>query len=100
MKLIIPVTSTTSTDLGSDTAARAVIVHEDLEHLGHDLGQVDLELGAEGADNLLQQQDDCVLHRTVDGPVVLQKMSPQRIIGQYSTFSLCDINNVEHFTIA
>ena len=89
-----------STDLGRDAAAGAVVMHEDLEHLRYDLGQVDLELSAEGAHNLLQQQDDCVLHRTVDGPVVLQQMSPQRVIGQYSTFSLCDINNVEHFTIA
>ena len=47
-------------------------MHEDAQHLRHDLRQVDPELGAERAHDLVQQQDDGRLHGALEGPVVLQ----------------------------
>ena len=46
-------------------------MHEHSQDLRDDLRQINFELGANGADDLLDDQDDGRLHCTVDGPVVL-----------------------------
>ena len=60
-----------STHLFRDNSALADVMHEDPEHLGHNLWQVNLELCAQGTNYLLYQQDDGVLHGTVRCPVIL-----------------------------
>lgn len=59
------------THLDGDASARAVVMHEDAQHVWDELGQVELELASQGHHNLLYQKDDGVLHGVVGCPVLL-----------------------------
>lgn len=58
--------------LDGDAAAGAVIMHEDTQHVWDELRQVELELSAQSHYNLLDEEDDGVLHGVVWCPVLLQ----------------------------
>ena len=58
--------------LDGDTASCAVVMHEDAQHVRDELGQVELELAPQGDHDLLDQQDDGVLHGVVGRPVLLR----------------------------
>lgn len=60
------------TDLHRHTAARAVVVHKHAQHVWDELRQVELELAAQSHHNLLDQEDDGVLHGVVGRPVLLR----------------------------
>ena len=57
--------------LGGDRPSVTVVMHEHSQDLRDDLRQINFKLGADGAHDLLDDQDDGRLHCTVDGPVVL-----------------------------
>ena len=50
----------------------AGIVHEHLEDMWEDLGEIHLEIRAQSSHYLLHQQDDGGLHGGIDRPVMLQ----------------------------
>lgn len=58
--------------LHGNTAPSAVVVHEDTQHVRDELRQVKLEFSTQGHYNLLNQEDDGVLHGVVWGPVILR----------------------------
>lgn len=60
------------TDLHRHGASRAVVVHEDAQHVWDELRQVELELAAQRHHDLLNQQDNGVLHGVVGRPVLLR----------------------------
>ena len=47
-------------------------MHEDSQHVRDELRQVELELAPQGHHDLLDQQDDGVLHGVVGRPVLLR----------------------------
>lgn len=59
--------------LDGDAASRAAVVHEDSQHVRDQLGQVKFKLSTESHHDLLDQQNDGVLHWVVWSPVFLQK---------------------------
>lgn len=65
------------TYLDGHTAPGAVVVHEDAQHVWDELRQVEFELSTESDDDLLNQEDDGVLHGVVRGPVFLQNRLEQ-----------------------
>lgn len=58
--------------LHGDAPPRTAVMHEDTQHVWDQLWQVQLELSSQSHDYLFDQQDDCVLHWVVGGPVFLQ----------------------------
>lgn len=73
--------------LDGDAAAHAHIVHEDTQHVWDELRQVELELAAQGHHDLLNQQDDGVLHGVVRCPVLLWNENNTHVV----TFNDCDM---------
>ena len=65
-------TAPRSTHLHSYTAAGAVVMHEDTQHVWDELRQVELEFSTQSHHNLLNQKDNGVLHGVVWCPVLLQ----------------------------
>lgn len=61
------------THLDGHTAPCAVVVHKDAQHVWDKLRQVELELSTKCHNNLLDQEDDGVLHGVVWCPVLLQR---------------------------
>ena len=57
--------------LGSDDTSMAVVMHEYPQYLGYDLGKVYFEFCTEGSHDLFHQQDNSILHGTIQRPVVL-----------------------------
>ena len=67
-------------DLAGNDPVVTGVLHEDLEDLGDDLGEVDLELCPQGGHYLLHQVNDGVLHGTVGAPVFLGRHRSKVII--------------------
>lgn len=67
-----PSAASRHTDLRRHGAPRAVVVHEDAQHVWDELRQVELKLAAQSHHDLLNQQDDGVLHGVVGRPVLLR----------------------------
>ena len=72
-------------DLAGNDPVVTGVLHEDLEDLGDDLGEVDLELCPQGSHYLLHQVNDGVLHGTVGAPVFLGRHRSKVIIQLKST---------------
>lgn len=86
--IIILVSLSCVTDLCRHRASWAVVVHEDAQHVRDELRQVELELAAQGHHDLLDQQDDGVLHGVVGRPVLL-RITTQGPLTQTHSQSLC-----------
>lgn len=59
------------TCLDGDDAARAVVVHEDSQHMRDQLGQVELKFTPKSDHNLLNEKNDRALDRGVHDPELL-----------------------------
>lgn len=70
-------------------ASWAVVVHEDTQHVWDELRQVELKLAAQSHHDLLNQQDDGVLHGVVGCPILLW-ITTQRPLAQTHSQSLCE----------
>lgn len=68
--------------LDGDAAPGAVIVHEDTQHMWDELRQVELELPTQRHHDLLNEEDDGVLHGVVWCPVLLHSNKQQLVLIQ------------------
>lgn len=69
---VLFLSTTRCTNLHCNVASGAVVVHEDAQHVRDELRQVELELPSQCHHDLLNQEDDGVLHGVVWCPVLLQ----------------------------